>query len=279
MFLYIIFLMPLMHGARAHCRPEYQKMPPGMTHTACKPPPSSCNKIDSGVSAGDKKVILETHNRLRSQIASGKVPGYPPATNMYQLEWDNELADVAQAHADQCKFKHDNSGERFTTTFSAVGQNLATTGTTDPSATEDWSTVIQGWFDEYKLVSASVIRRFSSGRHGHFTQVVWAKTKYIGCGLLKYKKGAFVSWLYTCNYGPAGNYLGDPVYDDNGATCSKCPGDAPCYKATNLCIAPGKGSSVQGSASMQRISSPICIMFSVVVSLLGAALHFIQGPR
>ena len=42
--------------------------------------------------------------RLRSRVASGQT-SQPPASNMMQLSWDNELAAVAQAHADQCKFK------------------------------------------------------------------------------------------------------------------------------------------------------------------------------
>ena len=29
----------------------------------------------------------------------------PPAADMMELSWDPELASVAQAHADQCKFR------------------------------------------------------------------------------------------------------------------------------------------------------------------------------
>ncbi|XP_064455893.1 uncharacterized protein LOC135366636 [Ornithodoros turicata] len=278
MLLFILFLLPLIHGARAECRPEYRKTPGTLTHTACKPLPSkeSCQKVASGISTTEKKKILELHNKLRSQAASGQLPGYPAATNMYQLKWDNELADVAQAHSDQCVFKHDQGEERFTTKFPAVGQNLAYSGTTDKSSTNNWPLVIQDWFDEYKLVSASVIRRFSGGSHGHFTQVVWAKTQYVGCGLLVYNKGNFVERLYTCNYGPAGNYLTESVYDDKGASCSKCPGDAPCDKSSSLCVSADTGKGEQEPSSATNSYFPFWTMF-VVVICQSTVLHYFNG--
>ena len=42
--------------------------------------------------------------RLRSRVATGQTH-QPPASDMMELSWDPELASVAQAHADQCKFR------------------------------------------------------------------------------------------------------------------------------------------------------------------------------
>ena len=42
--------------------------------------------------------------RLRSRVATGQTH-QPPAADMMELSWDPELASVAQAHADQCKFR------------------------------------------------------------------------------------------------------------------------------------------------------------------------------
>lgn len=55
------------------------------------------------------KKIVDTHNNFRNLIASGNETrlGFPSAANMLKMEWDNELAYVAQAHANQCKFEHD----------------------------------------------------------------------------------------------------------------------------------------------------------------------------
>lgn len=57
----------------------------------------------------EQKLILDVHNHYRNLIASGKETklGFPSASNMVALEWDNELAYVAQKHADQCQFQHD----------------------------------------------------------------------------------------------------------------------------------------------------------------------------
>lgn len=42
--------------------------------------------------------------RLRSRVAAGETR-QPGASNMMELQWDEELARLAQAHADQCKFR------------------------------------------------------------------------------------------------------------------------------------------------------------------------------
>ena len=44
--------------------------------------------------------------RLRARVAGG-LTSQPPAADMRELEWDEELARAAQAHAEQCKFRHD----------------------------------------------------------------------------------------------------------------------------------------------------------------------------
>jgi len=43
--------------------------------------------------------------------------------------------------------------------------------------------------------------RFSSGT-GHFTQMVWAKTRFIGCGFVSYMSGKYFKQYTVCNYGP-----------------------------------------------------------------------------
>ena len=53
---------------------------------------------------------------------------------------------------------------------------------------------------------------------GHYTQMVWGETEYIGCGAIYYKdNNADVSnypyrQTLVCNYHPPGNHLGKPVY-------------------------------------------------------------------
>lgn len=48
---------------------------------------------------------------------------------------------------------------------------------------------------------------------GHYTQIVWADTTKIGCGKIRYTDSNGSIRLYLiCNYGPSGNYDGEPIY-------------------------------------------------------------------
>ena len=51
-------------------------------------------------------------------MASGQT-GQPPASDMMELKWDPELASIAQAHADQCKFR---SGQHVTLVLIEISQ-------------------------------------------------------------------------------------------------------------------------------------------------------------
>ena len=43
---------------------------------------------------------------------------------------------------------------------------------------------------------------------GHYTQVVWANTLSVGCGVAVCPTGTIV----VCNYAPPGNYVGEKPY-------------------------------------------------------------------
>lgn len=47
----------------------------------------------------------------------------------------------------------------------------------------------------------------------HYTQLIWGNTTHVGCGGVRYKntRGLF-STYFVCNYRPAGNKIGDAVY-------------------------------------------------------------------
>lgn len=72
----------------------------------------------------------------------------------------------------------------------------------------DSQAVIEATNSWYNEVSKYNYRRaaFSSAT-GHFTQVVWSSTKYLGIGVARSKKG-----VYVCgNYDPRGNVVGQFV--------------------------------------------------------------------
>lgn len=61
----------------------------------------------SGLSGGEREIILHEHNKLRQLVATGRYPGQPGAENMREIVWDDELAARAQQWANNCEFRHD----------------------------------------------------------------------------------------------------------------------------------------------------------------------------
>lgn len=76
-------------------------------HTLCLP--KTCKTVDSGLKNGEEQEILYAHNRYRAQVATAttQYPALAEASDMLLLEWDDDLAATAQAHADLCRFDHD----------------------------------------------------------------------------------------------------------------------------------------------------------------------------
>lgn len=56
----------------------------------------------------------------------------------------------------------------------------------------------------------------------HYTQVVWAKTTHIGCGLAVSNPTKGFTTTIVCNYGKAGNHENKPLYQV-GPAGSACP--------------------------------------------------------
>ncbi len=67
---------------------------------------------------------------------------------------------------------------------------------------------------------------------GHYTQMMWAKSQFLGCGHIVYPKGSNTNKYLVCNYGPAGNVVGKAMYQ-RGTACAKCPSDTTCTTKAN----------------------------------------------
>jgi len=183
------------------------------------------------LSDDDKTTLVKKHNDLRAQLANGNEAGQPSAANMKKLKWSDELAKIAQRWADQCPQGHDHN--RGSPDFpKEPGQNKADAWSSGNNFDWELEKKVQAWYDEVKDWPASNVGAFSSngasGTIGHYTQVVWADTEYVGCGVIYYKDGSDFAANYpyrktlVCNYYPPGNYRGQPVYQI-GAAGSSCP--------------------------------------------------------
>lgn len=171
-------LLPLLllAGMLRQTRPcEYRSVDP--RHTMCAFRPGQCSGKallrTGGITCKDIETIISTHNTLRQKVSMGQVRNQPPALNMRAMEWDDELAAVAQRWADQCMPGHDRSRNvpRFT-----VGQNVAAAWTFDRDLgdTPDFATQIEAWFNEvnqYGFPKGNVDPFRFNKATGHYTQV------------------------------------------------------------------------------------------------------------
>lgn len=176
-----------------------------------------------------KELILHHHNQLRSKIASGNQSGFEPARRMATMRWNSELAKLAVLNVKTCDFEHDKC--RNTDDFKFAGQNLAMRGNSKkfPEIEEIIPDCIHSWYQEHEKASQSDIDKYpdhTNGRMiGHFTQVVTAAARYVGCGAIRFtearnRKSPMHKVLLTCDYSRT-NLIGNPIYEAGpvGADC------------------------------------------------------------
>ncbi|NWV35338.1 PI16 inhibitor, partial [Grantiella picta] len=172
-------------------------------------------ELSWSLSDEEKKIILDEHNRYRSQVD-------PPARAMMKMTWDTDLEVNAQAFAEKCIWGRngDRNGKNIIAVNSTLNVKLA----------------IEKWNEErqfYNLTTSLCDRREMCSR---YTQVVWAKTSRIGCEAHFCEKidGIKVQKMHllVCSYYPTGNVSGRKPYLE-GPSCSSCPTDTVCKD--NLC--------------------------------------------
>ncbi|XP_072398672.1 venom allergen 5-like [Diabrotica undecimpunctata] len=206
----------------------------------CGADPNNCKNFKAmTLNDADRRLVLDAHNKLRNRVATGKETRgpQPKASNMKALSYSKELEYIAQCHTNSCKWGHDKC--RRTPQWGWVGQNLFSKsykGTT--ITTQDMlNSSIYGWYDEVKDFNPSWVSSFAShGKEiGHYTAEVWARTRYVGCGLTFYvSSDGWDVYYLACNYGEGGNIDTWPVYEI-GEPATKCDGLPVNSKYPGLC--------------------------------------------
>ncbi len=140
--------------------------------------------------------ITVAHNNARAAVMPA------PPTPMPPLMWSSTVAAAAQAWSDNCMFAHGGMGN--------YGQNIyASAGSTAADA------VVADWVAE--KANYDYASNTCSGTCGHYTQVVWAASLNLGCGVTNCTQNSpfqgFPSWqMWVCDYDPAGNFNGERPY-------------------------------------------------------------------
>ncbi|KAF2128717.1 PR-1-like protein [Dothidotthia symphoricarpi CBS 119687] len=116
--------------------------------------------------------------------------------NASALQWHPDLVNYAYQYSQRCNFAH--SGAIY-------GENLAA-GYQSPTA------AVNAWGAEQSSYDYNA-GQFSAAA-GHFTQLVWKSSTYVGCGRTYCNaggaggKGNAPGWYIVCEYYPPGNVQG-----------------------------------------------------------------------
>jgi uncharacterized protein YkwD len=125
--------------------------------------------------------MLDAHNAIRSRV------GLPP------LVWSDQLAKVAQDWANHL-IATDRPNNRYGENIYAISGGHVTP-----------AEVVGLWAKEAR--GYDIRANTCSGVCGHYTQIVWAKTRAVGCA---------VAWnpqrVWVCDYDPPGKVIGFPPY-------------------------------------------------------------------
>lgn len=137
----------------------------------------------------DQQKIVDEHNSIRKKL------------NIKPLLFSQDCANFAQKWAE--KLAKQNNG-LIHSDDSKYGENLYWYSA---SATEHQ--VIKAWASETKYFNSR--RRKANSKNGHYTQMIWENTKYVGTGMAISKDG---SEYWVCSYYPPGNWAGEKVYSN-----------------------------------------------------------------
>ncbi|GAA4765640.1 hypothetical protein GCM10023219_08260 [Stakelama sediminis] len=144
-----------------------------------------------------KQAMLTVQNRARAAV--GEQP----------LEWDDGLAADAQRYADELAhteiYEHSDPATRGP---QPEGENLFK-GT---RSAYRYTEMAQLWVDEKRYFRNGPAPDFSTTGNwrevAHYTQIIWANTKRMGCAMASSRTQDYL----VCRYTPPGNVVGQKAY-------------------------------------------------------------------
>jgi hypothetical protein len=139
--------------------------------------------------------VLVAHNVARARV--GAAP----------LQWDKRLGQQAARYAVQLAlsglFAHSAAQSR-----AGVGENLwmGSPGAFSPEA------MVGSWESEKRMFAAGIFpnvsRKGDWHQIGHYSQMIWPSTRYVGCALATSQWADYL----VCRYSPAGNVIGTALF-------------------------------------------------------------------
>ncbi|MCH9813951.1 MAG: hypothetical protein K0U47_08425 [Epsilonproteobacteria bacterium] len=151
----------------------------------------------------EAQAVVDRHNEIRAKVFSGAT-----------LQWSDQVATDAQDTANTLVQRgvFDHLGLEYAN--GPYGENLYTSTLQNVSLTE----AVDAWnleapFYDYASNSCSANSENIDGVRfdscGHYTQIIWKETSYVGCAKANYANGDI---LIVCKYKTPGNYIGQKPY-------------------------------------------------------------------
>ena len=216
------------------------------------------------VTSAERQAFLDGHNNVRRMVDPRACPPLPP------LVWHDALAELAQNYSEKCTFTH--NSQRVMAVkgiFSSVGENLyqglglhssMNAGVMEvENVTETW--IMEEMFYNYTTNTCSNVC-------GHYTQVVWRNTTYIGCGITNCTSPD--RYIVVCNYGEAGNFVGQSPYQTGSCPLPTTPPPATTSPPPATTSPPPAPISQSSGVSLHSITSSLISV--LLASLLTVAL-------
>ncbi len=185
----------------------------------------ACSEVCDGNSMC--RTWLNTHNEMRASLNNGSVTddgtddNYPiPSPQLQSFTWNAMLAQVAQNYADKCQYGHNSNRQSDYVALGGeniyIGENIAAHWFSQPQGNASHYAGLQMnlWWDEHSDWHYQTYQSNTINGAGHFTQMIWANTIEIGCGMAycaDFQNG-FDGYFGVCNYSPGGNYIGQYPY-------------------------------------------------------------------
>ncbi|CAJ0595455.1 unnamed protein product [Cylicocyclus nassatus] len=222
------------------CVTEMKETPPTTTtatpSTTVTTQPTTTITTNSNEKMTDeiREHIITMHNYRRANLAKGSIrngkegnPNCPTAQNMYEMRYDMDLETEAQTYANQCPTKRSTmQGENFQ-------KHSSITISYYDAAVEAiktwWKQISTNGINAQMLYTQTLETK--TGSPNMFTQVGWAKSYKVGCGISRCTDGTVV----VCRYNPRGNVYQEYIYK-KGTTCGACAKEC----KDGLCPAPAE---------------------------------------
>ncbi|EYC12702.1 hypothetical protein Y032_0046g1373 [Ancylostoma ceylanicum] len=199
-------------------------------------PNTKCPK-NKGMGDPARKAILDAHNKRRSKLARGQIRNGRKATNknlptasfMTKMTYDCATEAEAIEYANTCELMKSAQNDRR-----GYGENVFIYPAPNADPVAAFEAAAKSWWDQIFLDGINWEVKYTQSLKDKtidqkaFTQMAWAKSMKLGCGMQTCGMSSFI----VCRYSPAGNVLNEPIYLP-GDICSGCR--AACKESDGLC--------------------------------------------